>query len=115
MTSFTKRDDLPVGIAIAAVFGGFAAILLSIVWGGFWAGLTLSVLWGWFAAPLFGLPLLTIWQAYGLVLVARSMRGLAASEKPADAFGKAMTKALLVPPFACGLMLLTGWAVKDWG
>lgn len=44
MSTFAKRNDLTVGIALAALFGGFAAVLLSIVWGGFWAGLTLSVL-----------------------------------------------------------------------
>ncbi len=114
MTAFTKRDDLTVGIALAALFGGFAAVLLSIVWGGFWAGLTLSVLWGWFVVPLFAVPAVTIWQAYGLVLVARTLRGMTAGDKTKDKFGEVMAKAFLIPPFACGLVLLVGWAAKHW-
>lgn len=114
MTSFTKRNDLTVGIALAALFGGFAAVLLSIVWGGFWAGLTLSVLWGWFMVPLFGVTALTTWQAYGLVLVARTLRGVTAGDKSNDKFGEAMAKAFLIPPFGCGLVLLVGWVAKQW-
>ena len=114
MTTFTKRNDLTVGIALAALFGRFAAVLLSIVWGGFWAGLTLSVLWGWFVVPLFALPVLSIWQAYGLVLVARTLRGMTAGDKTKGKFGEVMAKAFLIPPFACGPVLLVGWVAKHW-
>ena len=114
MTTFAKRNDLTVGVAIAALVGGFAAVLLSIVWGGFWGGLTLSVLWGWFAAPAFALPVLSIWQAYGLVLVARSMQGFPQREKSKDGFGTAMAKAFCVPPLVSGLLLGVGWVVRAW-
>lgn len=113
MFIYTKRNDLTAGIATAAVFGGFAAVLLSIVWGGFWAGLTLSVLWGWFVAPLFAAPALGIWQAYGLVLVFRAVRGTAA-EKSKDGFGEAMAKAFMLPPLAAALLLAVGWCAKAW-
>lgn len=64
--------------------------------------------------PLFALPALSIWQAYGLVLVARTLRGMTAADKSKDKFGEAMAKAFLIPPFACGLVLLVGWAAKQW-
>lgn len=114
MSTFAKRHELTAGIAVAAVLGGFSLVLLSIVWGGFWAGLTLSILWGWFVVPVFALPALSVWQAYGLVLVAGMLRGMKPGEKPNDGFGAAMFKAFLLPPFVCGLVLPVGWAVKAW-
>lgn len=100
-------------VAIAVVVGLFAVVALSVVWGGFWVGLTLSVLWGWFAVPLFGLPVLTVWQAYGLALIVRTVQ-IQKVEKSADGLGIAMAKAFAVPPFIAGLMLGVGWCVKTW-
>ena len=44
MSTFAKRHELTAGIAVAAVFGGLAALILTLVWGAFWAGLAASVL-----------------------------------------------------------------------
>ncbi|WP_133066258.1 hypothetical protein [Acidovorax kalamii] len=108
-----KSKEYEGAVALAAVVGVFAVVALSIVWGGFWVGLTLSVLWGWFAVPLFGLPVLTVWQAYGLALIVRALQRYKV-EKNGDGFGLAMAKALAAPPFIAGLMLGVGWCVKAW-
>lgn len=108
-----KSNSHELGVALAAIVGVFAVVGLSIVWGGFWVGLTLSVLWGWFAVPLFGLPVLTVWQAYGLALIVRTLQRCKV-EKNDDGFGLAMAKAIAAPPFIAGLMLGVGWCVKAW-
>lgn len=108
------KNSMTPGVAAAALFGGFAAVVLSIVWGGFWAGLTLSLLWGWFVVPGFALPTLGLLQAYGLALVLRAAYGWQAQPKSEDGFGAALGKAIIVPLFVAGLFLLVGWVVKSW-
>lgn len=109
-----KSNSHELGVALAAIVGVFAVVGLSIVWGGFWVGLTLSVLWGWFAVPLFGLPVLTVWQAYGLSLIAYTLRRHSV-EKNEDGFGIATARAIFIPPFIACVMLGVGWCVKAWG
>ena len=46
-----SKIDLTAGTAVSLLLGGFVAILLTLVWGGFWSGLALSTLWGWFVSP----------------------------------------------------------------
>lgn len=113
MTTLTKDRGLTAGIAVAAFAGILAAAILGIVWGGFWTGLALSVLWGWFAVPLFGLPALTIWQAYGLVLLVRTVQSWSQSKKD-EKQSEIWAKVFIAPPFICGLFLLVGWFVKAW-
>lgn len=108
-----KTKEYEGAVALAAVVGVFAVVALSIAWGGFWTGLTLSVLWGWFAVPVFGLPVLTVWQAYGLALIVRTLQRYKV-EKNDDGFGIAMAKVLFGAPFIAGLMLGVGWCVKAW-
>lgn len=108
-----KTNESEVTVAVMYLVGMVAVIVLSIVWGGFWMGLSLSVLWGWFAAPLFGLPLLTIWQAYGLVLVCRVLQRYKV-EKSKDSLGASLGKAAVLPPFIAGMLLGVGWCVKAW-
>lgn len=108
-----KTKETEFTMALLAMLGVLAVIGLSIVWGGFWTGLTLSVLWGWFAAPLFGLPVLTIWQAYGLALIVRTLQRHKV-EKSDDSFGAAIGKTLCTPPLLAGVMLGVGWCVKTW-
>lgn len=108
------KNSMTPGVAAAALFGGFAAVVLSIVWGGFWSGLTLSLLWGWFVAPVFALPALSLLQAYGLALVLRVAYGIQAQPKGEDGFGAALGRAIILPPFLAGLFLLVGWVVKSW-
>lgn len=102
------------GVAVAALFGGFAAIPLSIVWGGYWSGLTLSLLWAWFVVPVFAVPVLSVLQAYGLALVVRAARGYQSQPKSEDGFGAAVAKAFILPPLVAGLLLLAGWVANSW-
>lgn len=113
MTTFTKSDEAVLGVS-AAVLGLTAVIALSVVWGGFWGGLALSVLWGWFVVPLFGLPALSTWQAYGLILVFRTMQAHTQAQKNTDGLGEMLAKSILGAPFIAGLFLLVGWFVKAW-
>lgn len=108
-----KTKEYEFTVALLAVLGVFAVLAISIVWGGFWTGLTLSVLWGWFAVPLFGLPALTIWQAYGLALICFTLRHHR-HEKSKDSFGVAMGKVVIATPLMTGVMLGVGWCVKTW-
>lgn len=102
------------GTAAFALIGGFAAVILSLVWAVAWSGLTISVLWGWFIAPVFSVPTLSVAQAYGLVLVLRSVQGLTSQEKSKDDFAQLVGKLLILPPFVTGFTLLLGWVVKAW-
>ena len=115
MSTFAKRHELTVGIALAAVLGGFAAIILTLVWGAFWAGLAASLLWGWFAVPIFGLPDIGVAQAYGLALVLRSFRGMMPEDaKTTRSMGEIFARGFTLPPLMCGLVLAVGWCVKVW-
>lgn len=103
------------GVAASAFLGGLAALVLGLVWGAAWSGYTLSVLWGWFMAPTFGLPALSVAQAYGVALVVRVAKGFdMRSDKNPDSFGVAVAKSFVIVPFACGLFLLFGWVAKVW-
>ena len=109
------NKTLTAGVAASAVLGGFAALLLSFFWAAAWSGYTLSVLWGWFMVPAFGLPALSVAQAYGLALVVRVAKGFdTKTDKNPDGFGAAMGKSFVLAPFACGLFLLFGWVAKAW-
>jgi len=115
MSTFAKRHELTVGIALAAVLGGFAAIILTLVWGAFWAGLAASVLWGWFVVPIFGLPAIGVAQAYGLALVLRSFRGMMPEDaKTTCSMSEIFARGFTLPPLMCGLVLAVGWCAKAW-
>ena len=47
-------------------------------------GLVFKLMWGWFMVPIFGLPGLGFWQAYGLSLIAGLFNGSAKYEKTDD-------------------------------
>ncbi len=47
-------------------------------------GWVFKVMWGWFMVPIFSLPSLSFWQAYGLSLVAGLFNGSAKYEKVDD-------------------------------
>lgn len=66
-------------------------------------GFVFSVLWGWFAAPLFGLPAITIPQAIGLSLVLSASR-IAVKSQESDGW------TMWLSPF---LALAIGWVVKS--
>lgn len=108
-----KTNESAATAMLLVALGMFAVLALSILWGGFWVGLTLSVLWGWFAAPLFGLPELTIWQAYGLALICFTLRQYR-HKKSEDSFGVMILRGLATSPFIAVMMLGVGWCVKTW-
>ena len=109
-----SKINLTAGTAVSLLLGGIASIALILVWGGFWGGLTLSVLWGWFVSPLFGLPTLSLLQAYGIALVLRAARGIDTKKTEPENFGAVVARALTWPPLGAGLMLGTGWVTKSW-
>lgn len=109
------NKTLTMGIAASALLGGLAAIVLTLVWGAAWGGFTLSVLWGWFVVPLFGLPALSIAQAFGLALVVRSANDInSQSEKSKDGLSTAIMRLFFLPPLLSELFLLLGLAAKAW-
>lgn len=102
------------GIAASAVLGGFAVLLLSFIWAAAWSGFTLSVLWGWFVVQMFGLPALSVAQAYGIALVVRAAKGLdTRTEKNPDSFDVVFGKAFVLAPLTSGFSLLFGWVAKS--
>lgn len=107
-----SKIDLTAGTAVSLVLGGIASVALILVWGGFWAGLTLSTLWGWFVSPLFGLPAITVLQAYGIALVLRAARGFDTKKAEKVSFGVVMARAFIGHPLAAGLMIGFGWVAK---
>ncbi len=111
----SRFKDMSAGEACSMLFGGFVAFLLSIVWVGFFAGLLLSTLWGWFIVPVFGLPTISIIQAWGIAQVFRCLQGLKLSEeKSKDGFGIALAKAFLGVPLAVAVIMGIAWVAKSW-
>lgn len=108
------NKTMTAGMAASAVLGGFAALLLSFIWVAAWSGFTLSVLWGWFVVPFFGVPTLSVAQAYGMALVVRAAKGLdTRSEKNPGSFGVVLGKAFVLAPLISGFSLLFGWVAKS--
>ena len=108
----TTKNMTP-GVAVAAGVGVLAFIALALLWSAAWAGFTVSVLWGWFVVPIFGLPALTVAQAYGLALVIRLAQGVGGKyEKFQGDSSEAMAVIALGQPLICGLALLSGWVAK---
>lgn len=100
--------------ALAAIIGMIGLLFVTIFWGGFVGAYTASVLWAWFAVPIFGLPALSIAQAYGVGLTIRMLKGVDIhKEDNKREFGETVARALLLPPLICGMVLLVGWVVKQ--
>lgn len=102
-----KTKESEITVALLALFGVFAVVALSIVWGGFWTGLTLSVLWGWFAVPAFGLPALSIPFAIGTALIAGFLARDLNVKREESSFGVGVASSFVGPVF----VLLIGWIV----
>lgn len=102
------------GVAASAALGVVAATILGFVWVAAWSGFTLFVLWGWFVVPMFGLPALSVAQAYGIALVVRAAKGLdTRTEKNSDSFGVVLGRAFVLAPLISGFSLLFGWVAKS--
>lgn len=101
------------GLVFAVLLGGVALAALMLLWGGFWTGLTASILWAWFAVPTFGLPAVTIAQAYGLALIVRLFQTHQHS-RDTDKGWRSIFKAILKWPLYAGVFLGLGWCAKTW-
>lgn len=107
----SKSNDA--GSVVLVGFGVVAAAIALVVWGAFFAGLALSILWSWFMVPLFGLPTLTLWQAYGVALCFRALHGLGDNSPKREAV-KVLIRATVGAPIICAVILAVGWCVKFW-
>lgn len=114
MAKFETTDSATdAGIMVALVLGGIALAALMLLWGGFWTGLTASILWAWFAVPTFGLPVISIAQAYGLALIVRLFQ-LHQHSKETEKGWRWIATALVKWPLYAGLFLAIGWCAKTW-
>lgn len=69
---YSSSDVNPTADGIKAIFilfGVFALFCVAYLYGAFAMGFVGMKLWSWFVVPVFGLPVLTWGQAYGLALV----------------------------------------------
>lgn len=93
--------------------GATTAFIISMFWSAFWSGLTLSILWGWFMASIFGLPLLTVAQAFGVALCVKAASGLHKSgQKSEKTIGEQIAESMVLAPIVAGLVLLAGYIAK---
>jgi hypothetical protein len=77
--------------------------------------LAMKYLWGWFVVPLFGAPFLTMWQAYGLAMVAAAIlprNPTTETSKPESSWEAALGSAIGTALGAPAALLLVGWIVK---
>lgn len=99
---------------LGGVVGAVSALLLAIVWSGLVTGVMLSVLWGWFIVPIFGLPALSIIQAWGVAIVFRSLQGIDLGQKTEQSWGSLFAKAFIGKPLVAVLILGVAWVAKLW-
>lgn len=95
------------------ILGIVSATLITMSYGAIISGYTLATLWGWFVVPVFALPALGIMQAYGLMLISSLLRGIPKSEKEEKTFGRKIGEAVLRSTLLCGIILGTGYIVKE--
>ena len=74
-------------------------------------GWALSITWGWLIVPLFGLPVLNIPQAIGVMFivsfVAKNTGDVDKSHSPTELLANAIGRAIIHPP----LLVLSCWVV----
>lgn len=91
-------------IAIILVVLAVGALL---VYHSFSWGFVLFKFWGWFVVPVFStLPVLTFWQAVGLMFIIALFHGQHVKPKEYDEFDAATT--VLIGPW---LTLFVGWLI----
>lgn len=94
-------------VGLLAIVGLFGFIFLSALWGAF----VFTKLWIWFVVPLFGLPVLTLAQAYGLMLIVNFLKPLPKTDKSATKEEKIANAAtILLSPL---VILGIGYFVKS--
>lgn len=109
-----NSEKLTNGIIVTSTVVGVLVLFLLMGLYGSWAAAFVGVrLWAWFVVPVFGLPLLTLPQAYGLSLLCHFWTWQHFSSKCKDErtwkehLGEAI--GLLIAPW---FTLLVGWVCK---
>lgn len=90
--------------------GSFVVVTSCIVLGVLWGGYVFSILWGWFMVPIFQLPVLTVAQGIGIVLVMTLYIPSQKSEK--KDFKEIFCDSILLSIFRPLLALGIGWIVR---
>jgi hypothetical protein len=67
--SKNKHESGNVTSAIFALFGILAVFIVALIYGIISYGYVGMILWSWFIVPVFGLPTLTVYQAWGISTV----------------------------------------------
>ena len=103
-------------LCVIAAAGIVSFLVLAIVFGALIQGYVLSKFWAWFIVPKFGLPALSILEAFALMLTAKLVTGKAFEvskevnkTKSMSESGKDVLKFLAI----CGFMLLMGWILSS--
>jgi uncharacterized membrane protein len=103
-------------LCVIAAAGIVSFLVLAIVFGALIQGYVLSKLLAWFIVPKFGLPALSILEAFALMLTAKLVTGKAFEvskevnkTKSMSESGKDVLKFLVI----CGFMLLMGWILSS--
>ena len=99
------------------ILGGCTLVVVALIGGIVGQGLALSILWRWFITPIFGLPVLTMAQAYGIALVFCALRGYrepAQTDKDAKtSVATGVWKLLIIIVVHPGILVGIGWIVKS--
>jgi hypothetical protein len=66
-----RRHHKKIGRIIGAVIGG---VIMAVVFA-FVFGIVVKVLWNWLMPGIFGLPIITYWQAFGIVILTKMLFG----------------------------------------
>lgn len=71
-------------------------------------GITVAMLWNWFVVTIFGLPQLTLWEAYGVALLvgALTYQNTTSNNDEEDAWLPVVRHYI-----QCALYVATGWIV----
>jgi len=77
-----ERSERRVGLRILKIAGMTAGGLALAVLFAFVFGIVVRALWNWLMPDIFGLPTITYWQAFGLVILAKLLLGVAGGHRP---------------------------------
>ena len=75
-----KSRVLKIVAVIGLVLGGMALFVLV----AFMVGYFVMLLWNWLMPAIFGLPEITYWQAWGILILAQILFGRSLSSNPKD-------------------------------
>ena len=96
-------------VEVALVFVALAATLLLAIPLALYYAWAASWLWLWFVVPVFNVPVLTVWQLWGIALFLSVIRpGVNVKKDERGVDWNRLTVALLAPLLTVGI----GWVVK---